>query len=152
LSGGDAAINNGWKAPDNLIYRVHKLKSLLEKKVHRDEKTGFYKTVVIYVHCYCGHDRTGELIGTFDMFYNQANWEEVNNRNHHIGDRPIGCKNYRAMQWMCLWEEGQHQTDLGCTTNYPCSVFWSPPADNPEQQHPDQPKDKNQQRASAANN
>jgi hypothetical protein len=65
------------------------------------------KTVVIYAHCYCGTDRTGELMGSWDLWYNHHSWAEVNERNRRIGGRPMACKNYRAMQWWCLYVQGQ---------------------------------------------
>lgn len=55
----------------------------------------------VYVHCDGGCDRTGEMIGAYRPRYMNDAWSQV------WGDqpcgRPLGCDNYRALQWYAFW-------------------------------------------------
>jgi hypothetical protein len=97
---------------DKLVKRVKQLRKWLERPA-----PGFNGKVkpplVIYIHCVAGRDRTGEFSGAYYLRYLHKSWEEVNtiNRSIHRNNRPFGRKNYRAVQWYCLWlnlERGYH--------------------------------------------
>jgi hypothetical protein len=70
-----------------------------------------------------GSDRTGELMGAWNLHYNHLTWRETLAVNTAIAQRPMGCRNYLAMQWYCLWQSGQRQQSLGCLHNEACTIF-----------------------------
>jgi protein-tyrosine phosphatase len=111
-----------WQMPDDLLARVEKLEHLLANKKVRGAD-GEWKTVVIYVHCYCGSDRTGELMGAWNLHHNRLDWKAAQRVNTAIAGRPMGCRNYLAMQLFCLWQSGQRGANLGCMHNSPCTIF-----------------------------
>ena len=90
--------------PDTLIRRTETLRYMLQTS-WVPGWTPFWpgyngQPCVFYVHCDGGCDRTGEIIGAyrlrqgyswFDMYYEQP------------CDRPMGCSNYRALQWYAIW-------------------------------------------------
>lgn len=113
-----------WSVPDELDERV----AALQHWLHHTRVTGTdgrARTVVIYVHCFCGVDRTGEMMGAWSLTHEQPppSWTDVQRRNTAIGGRPVECRNYRALQWYCLLMEGQRKTKLGCMQNLQCSEF-----------------------------
>lgn len=79
--------------PEPLVWRTAALRQLLE--------ISYSKPALIYVHCDGGCDRTGEMIGAYRLRYMNASWADV------IGEqpcaRPMGCGNYRALQWYAFW-------------------------------------------------
>jgi len=79
---------------------------------------------VIYGHCDCGCDRTGERFGSYYMKYLNMSWENTNELNTQIAGRPMGCENYLAMQWYCLWlRQEEDYTNLNCESWFPCTLF-----------------------------
>jgi hypothetical protein len=99
--------------PDHLVYRMESLNNFLN--------TAYEKPVVIYGHCDCGCDRTGEIFGSYYMKWLNMTWEQANAMNTNISGDPIGCDNYLAMQWYCMYLlYGENRTDLNCWTNQPC--------------------------------
>ena len=108
---------------DELVKRVQSLRDWLETGAigySTPKKTN--EPVVIYMHCYGGCDRTGELSGAYYLRYLHKSWQEVNDINREMCGRPFGCNNYRAVQWYCCWlslpEQGfklNWWEDYGCT-------------------------------------
>jgi hypothetical protein len=85
---------------DPLVWRVATIRSWLEDATQVPSgRPGV--PIVIYVHCDGGCDRTGEMIGAYRLRYMNGAWAEV------WGDqpcgRPLGCDNYRALQWYAFW-------------------------------------------------
>jgi len=122
-------VPNDWAMPDDLLTRLHQLKSWLEgltvvdESLHNHQHHRRQRTVVLFVHCFCGSDRTGELMGSWNMWYSNLKWKQAQQTNTFIAKRPMGCGNYLAMQWMCLYLEGQRNESLGCMQNFPCTHF-----------------------------
>ena len=56
---------------------------------------------VFNVHCSGGCDRTGELIGAYRLRYMGASWLDM--WGEQPCGRPMGCSNYRALQWYAFW-------------------------------------------------
>jgi len=100
---------------DHLVERTENIRTLLYTK--------YGQPVVIYGHCDCGCDRTGEIFGSYYMRWMGLGWEETNDLNTEIADRPMGCKNYLAMQWYCLWLNFNFQKNLNCMNPQPCTVL-----------------------------
>jgi hypothetical protein len=127
LRAGD--VPKGYETPDHLDERVLQLRRWLRHRRAPSGPHGCARSLVIYVHCYCGSDRTGELMGAWALAGGSVaqghgrNWREVNEENTRIAGRPVGCRNYRAMQWYCFEQEGIRQEELGCEENFPCAVF-----------------------------
>lgn len=156
VSRGHMPMDPRFTLPDDLPDLLQLLQYLLEEKraPHR------HQTVVVFVHCYCGSDRTGEVIAAWNLFYNGLDWPEAQQANTIVADRPMGCKNYLAAQWTCLWLEGQRRkeqqqreeqerdgkdrhhakkehghkalqkVDLGCERNQQCTLFETARAKN----------------------
>jgi hypothetical protein len=86
---------------DPLEWRVATLRSWLEDATLLPAPGPVGMPVVIYVHCDGGCDRTGEMIGAYRLRYLNETWAKV------WGDqpcqRPMGCNNYRALQWYAFW-------------------------------------------------
>ena len=80
--------------PDPLIWRAATLRKWLEPAPSP-------VPTVIYVHCDGGCDRTGELIGAYRLRYMQNTWAAVS-ADQPCGN-PLGCDNYRALQWYAYW-------------------------------------------------
>jgi hypothetical protein len=79
--------------------------------------------IVIYIHCVAGCDRTGEFSGAYYLRYLHKSWEEVNALNRSLchRNRPFGCKNYRAVQWYCLWLNLERGFSLNWWKDFACS-------------------------------
>ncbi len=101
---------------DPLVWRVDTLRAWLEDP----SLLGITGPVVIYVHCYGGCDRTGELIGSYAMRYMNKSWEEMNSMNKECCQpgRPYRVKNCNALRWYGLW----------LNLNINRSVNWDNPA------------------------
>ena len=112
---------DGW-LNDRLPSRVETLRRWLEgSSSHFRDQTNL--PIVIYIHCVEGCDRTGEFSGAYYLRYLNKSWEEVNALNqsmcHH--NRPFDCKNYRAVQWYCLWLNLERGFALNWWKEFPCS-------------------------------
>lgn len=86
--------NLGEWLPDPLIWRVAALRRMLEA-------SQLPTPVVVYVHCDGGCDRTAELIGAYRLRYMGDSWHTV--WSEQPCGRPLGCDNYRALQWYAFW-------------------------------------------------
>jgi len=100
---------------DNVVGRT-----ALYKMLHTPHHSG--KPIVIYGHCDCGCDRTGEIFGSYYMRYMGYSWEKANIMNQVIAERPMGCDPWRAMQWFCLWLNEVQGFKLNCMKYEPCTV------------------------------
>jgi len=83
--------------------------------------TNYSKPAVIYGHCDCGCDRTGELFGSYYMKWLNISWEETNKLNHRAANRAMDCFNWLAMQWYCLYLNYVEGRSLNCLQYEPCS-------------------------------
>lgn len=110
---------DGW-LNDNLIVRVDTLRELLTGS-GTNLGISIDRPVVIYVHCIAGCDRTGELISSYQMRYMNQTWQDVNSMTYkYCDDSPIGCNNYKAMKWYCLWSNQKYGFPKDCEENYQC--------------------------------
>ena len=75
---------------DQLPTRVPQLRALLEHST--------VPPTVIYLHCDCGCDRTGEVMGSYAMQYLGKSWSDTCKWNNAIAGRPQICPNQHAMQ------------------------------------------------------
>ncbi len=57
--------------------------------------------VIVYVHCDGGCDRTAEIIGAYRLRYMNWSWADI--ATDQPCGRPLGCDNYRALQWYAFW-------------------------------------------------
>lgn len=106
---------------DPLVTRVDMLREWLRNP---KSQLSMNKPIVIYVHCFSGCDRTGELIGAYYLRYMNGSWEEMNEINYdYCGGRPFGCNNYWATQWYCLWLNQEYGTALNCSAEFPCTLI-----------------------------
>lgn len=79
------------------------------------------KSAIIYGHCDCGCDRTGQLFGSYAMRWQNKTWDEANKMNTVIATRPMECENYRNMQWYCLYlKHVRNYAHLTCDVPHPC--------------------------------
>ncbi len=91
---------------DPLVWRTARLRYWLETSnlpIQRDNN----RPVVFYVHCDGGCDRTGEMIAAYRLRYMGWNWKQTWSEQPCISPdtpvRPMGCNNYRALQWFAFW-------------------------------------------------
>ena len=109
---------DGWLG-DNLDTRVDSLRQMLN---NGKSLIGASAPIVIYVHCVAGCDRTGELIGAYEMRYLDKSWNDVNSESVNFCDgQPISCENYRALQWYCHWLNQKNGFSLDCDKGFDCA-------------------------------
>lgn len=76
------------------------------------------RPVVIYVHCEQGHDRTGELVGAYEMRYKGMSFQDVWKANADVaGSQGIMCPSYYALQSFCEWLNHEQGLRLDCCWN-----------------------------------
>ncbi len=56
---------------------------------------------VLYGHCECGCDRTGEFFASYAMRYNGKSFVEAMRFDESVPDRHIGYSNQMGAQWYC---------------------------------------------------
>jgi protein-tyrosine phosphatase len=54
---------------------------------------------IVYIHCESGHDRTGEVSGSYSMRYQGESFEQVKETNTEIAHREINTINENEMMW-----------------------------------------------------
>jgi hypothetical protein len=84
--------------PEPLVARIEQVRQWLESPSPQPE----LPSVVVYVHCDGGCDRTGEMIGAYLLRFPKLTWEQMYATNIPCG-RPFGCNNYRAVQWYAYY-------------------------------------------------
>ena len=93
--------------PDPLIWRVATIRKWLEDPSTLPTPQPGGAPILIYVHCDGGCDRTSEMIGAYRLRYMPASWTMQdawsNMYNEHPCTDPMGCDNYRAVQWYAFW-------------------------------------------------
>ena len=105
---------------DPLVDRVDQLRLWLNSS---ESQLGISDPIVIYVHCSGGCDRTGEMIGAYELRYMNMSWEEVNlNNNERCEGSPNSCINYESTRWYCLWLNQNKNFSLDCDEEFPCYV------------------------------
>jgi hypothetical protein len=104
--------------PDPLIERAETVRKYLENPAAE----GLSGPVVVYVHCYGGCDRTGELIGAYSMRYLNMTWEEARtlNGNRCRPDRAYDKTNCNALQWYGIWLNRTEGRPLNWDADPPC--------------------------------
>jgi hypothetical protein len=80
---------------DRLVERVEELRAMLVTPQQLPQ--------VIYFHCDCGCDRTGQLAGSYMMRYHGSSWDSVVAYNRVVAGRPQTCPTHRQMQWYCVY-------------------------------------------------
>jgi hypothetical protein len=98
---------------DQLVTRMAELRTMLY--------TNFTLPVVLYGHCDCGCDRTGETMGAYYMKWLNYSWDFTNKLNTEFAERPMMCEEYLAMQYYCLYLNHAEGKRLDCLTNHPCT-------------------------------
>jgi len=98
---------------DQLVTRMDELRTLLH--------TNMTLPVVVYGHCDCGCDRTGETMGAYYMKWMGYSWEHTNKLNTEFAERPMMCEEYLAMQYYCLYLNYAEGRRLNCLNNQPCT-------------------------------
>jgi hypothetical protein len=84
--------------PEPLVARIEQIRQWLESPSPQAD----LPSVVVYVHCDGGCDRTGEMIGAYLLRIPKMTWEQMYATNIPCG-RPFGCNNYRAVQWYAYY-------------------------------------------------
>jgi len=99
-------------APDMLMTRAKNLKVMLNSPAP--------VPIVYYLHCDCGCDRTGEVIGAYYMTQMNMSWAQVVALNTKIAGRSQCCPMYLGMQWFCLYLNTQGFALGNCLKYYDC--------------------------------
>ena len=87
------------------------LKPLIHTLHHDYMQSG--KSRVIYVHCFSGHDRTGEVSGSYSMHYKGDSFETVKAVNTQIAHREISGHSENAMEWYGYYLKDIRKIDVG---------------------------------------
>ena len=113
-----AATFDSWNN-DRLVERVERMRWFLANG--RTSADSSERPLVIFAHCDCGCDRTGELFGAYAMRFFSWTWSRVNEENTRIAGRPMMCHNYRMMQWYCLYLEDNGYSIGQCLQSHKCT-------------------------------
>eukprot|EP01100_Stratorugosa_tubuloviscum_P011325 TRINITY_DN503_c0_g2_i1.p1 TRINITY_DN503_c0_g2~~TRINITY_DN503_c0_g2_i1.p1 ORF type:complete len:283 (+),score=112.05 TRINITY_DN503_c0_g2_i1:52-849(+) len=89
------AINLPGHQYDKLPERMEQLKNLTATIANR--------TIVFYIHCEAGHDRTGEFSGSYYLRWLNWQWNDVITTNKQIANRDISHLSFWALQWYCYY-------------------------------------------------
>ena len=110
---------------DPLVWRTATLRSWLEQKSELllQPANCENRPLVFYVHCDGGCDRTGEMIGAYRLRYMNWSWKQMwEEQPCGAPPRPMGCNNYRALQWFAFWlNETQGGTITGIGDDGGCA-------------------------------
>lgn len=100
---------------DKLVERVE----MLGQMVQQSQKV----PQVIFFHCDCGCDRTGQLAGGYMMRFQNKSWSEVVATNTKVAGRPQVCDTHFQMQWYCLYlnTTGIGKSTGDCLESLPCT-------------------------------
>ena len=121
---------------DGKVWEVDQLPTRIKtfRDMLRQDPPAGYDTVVYYVHCQAGCDRTGEFVGAYRMTYDFPDVaspapliRDIYNENCAECGR---CPNYfssGAQGWYCLTMNLLNRTNpaTDCTTAYKCDLFKS---------------------------
>jgi len=99
-------------APDMLIDRANALKQMLATRASNP--------IVYYLHCDCGCDRTGEVIGAYSLTHLNMTWAQYTVLNQQISGRSQCCPMYRQLQWYCLYLNANGGRLGNCLKSYTC--------------------------------
>eukprot|EP00698_Gefionella_okellyi_P010085 TRINITY_DN2598_c0_g1_i2.p1 TRINITY_DN2598_c0_g1~~TRINITY_DN2598_c0_g1_i2.p1 ORF type:complete len:145 (-),score=25.31 TRINITY_DN2598_c0_g1_i2:58-492(-) len=86
-----------WEA-DQLTMRI----PMLNKVLHSDSPLP-NTSIVLYVHCEAGEDRTGEVSGSYYMQFLHWTFDQALNYDDHVESRDIEPESMHAMQWYCFY-------------------------------------------------
>lgn len=103
---------------DPLVSRVETVRNYLEDPAAE----GLDGPVVVYVHCYGGCDRTGELIGAYSLRYLNMTWEEARDLNGRRcrPERAYDKDNCNALQWYGIWLNTTQGRPINWDADPPC--------------------------------
>lgn len=71
------------------------------------------KSVVLYVHCEAGKDRTGEVVGGYRMHYNNYTFRQALMEANTVAGRQISVYNKYGMMWVGYWLRYKRGIDVG---------------------------------------
>jgi len=93
------ALNlTNWQ-PDDLPAYIHHIRNLLE--TGGDNPSPEKIPTVVYFHCECGCDRTGEIAGSYAMRYLNFTFVEANTWDQKVAGRWILPNHKNGMEWYC---------------------------------------------------
>jgi hypothetical protein len=94
---------------DHLVERLHSLHGWLET-----ESGPANRSVVYYIHCEAGEDRTGEVSGAYYMGYLHWSMQQALDYDNHIETRHISFMSRNAMNWYCYYLKYGKGIDIDC--------------------------------------
>eukprot|EP01087_Luapelamoeba_hula_P005365 TRINITY_DN15442_c0_g1_i1.p1 TRINITY_DN15442_c0_g1~~TRINITY_DN15442_c0_g1_i1.p1 ORF type:complete len:257 (-),score=38.18 TRINITY_DN15442_c0_g1_i1:43-813(-) len=101
---------NDWQLPDQLPKKMQMLRQMLNTKGPNG------RSLVYYIHCEAGTDRTGEVSGSYYMKYLNWTYQQALAFDATISHRPISVFSRNGLQWYCyylMYAEGR--SNLNCT-------------------------------------
>jgi hypothetical protein len=98
--------NRAWLASSMRVWDADRLRERVSMLRMWLERVNSLPTI-LYIHCDCGCDRTGEVAGAYMLTYMQHiySFSDIVALNDSIEPPPPGlmvCQNLWAMQWYCL--------------------------------------------------
>jgi len=85
------------------------------EEIHRVVTTKTNPPTVALVHCICGCDRTGEVVGSYYMQYMGMTLHDAHALDKSIAGREISVSNYQALYWQCFYLKYGKGMNIDCT-------------------------------------
>ncbi|WP_299728197.1 tyrosine-protein phosphatase [uncultured Endozoicomonas sp.] len=72
----------------------------LVESLHAHMSRDYGRPVAVFVHCKAGSDRTGMVIGAYQMLYLGMSYREAIQRAEEVAGRPIKYLQHNGLKWM----------------------------------------------------
>ena len=110
----EMANSSVWKV-DKIPTRVEDIKNMITTKT--DVPT------LVYVHCTAGCDRTGEVIGSYRLKYQNVNVTQMYALDINECGRPPNYWSTTALKWFCIYEQENGRPTLSDCTGFATCKF-----------------------------
>jgi len=84
------------------------------EEIRRTVVTKTDPATVALVHCICGCDRTGEVVGSYYMQYMGMSLHDAHELDKQIAGREITRENYQALYWQCFYLKYAKNFNIEC--------------------------------------
>ena len=115
----DVVMQMAKQFPDNLGSRLLNTLKFIGSMMESTKPT------IVYAHCICGCDRTGEVAASYSMMFLNQTFTTAMNEDRKVAGRLIGYEHQVSAQWFCeyLVASGQYPhgiNDCGNCTQFAC--------------------------------
>jgi len=103
-------------------WQFDQLPSLMDK-LHSMIQQTYNESLVIYIHCEAGHDRTGEVSGAYYMKWLNWSYQQTLVYDDWVAHREIYKESLFAMTWYCWYLATAQAYPLNCTIPSNMTLF-----------------------------